>query len=1106
MSTSEHVTVLFTDLVSSTELASSLTPEEADEVRRAHFSALRQAIAASGGVEVKNLGDGLMVVFRAASAALDCAVAMQQAVERDNRDRTGDLGLRVGLSAGEATKEHDDYFGEPVIEAARICAKAGGGQILVSDVVRLSAGRRSSHRFSSLGEIELKGLPAPIETLEVAWEPLGTEALKTGLVPLPPRLAHRPGVGVIGRALELESLEAAAKRVATGEGREVILISAEPGQGKTTLAAEVARRCHERGMVVLLGHCEEEVSAPYRLFTEALSHFVSHAEEALLEAHVARHGGELVRIVPALRQRLGEVPPGQGADPDTEMYMLFAAAVGLLEAAAAECPVVLLLDDLHWADKPSLRLLRHLVANSAASRLLILGTYRGAELSGPHPLTETLAALEREPTGISRIELKGLDDTGVLAFMESAAGHQLDDPGIRLARDLYRETDGNPFFVGEVLRNLAETGAIILDPATGRWTTADNRGHLALPHSLRAVIGARVSRLGDQAARVLATASVIGRDFDLDVLAETTKVDEDELIDLLEDAQGAAVVREVPGSPGHYLFSHALIQHTLYEDIGETRRARVHRSVGEAIEHLYGSATDEHVAELARHFLLATRPTDADKAISYARRAGEAALVGLAPDDAVSYFSQALELASLSTTLDPASRIDLLIGLGTAQRQAGTPDFRATLLEAGRRARQEADAGRLAAAALANTRGFFSVLGRLDDEKVEILEAALAALPQADSADRARLLATLCSELLYDSTLERRVDLAEEAKAIARRLGDAEALVDVIHQCAVAVQAPSTLDWQLADIAEAVETAKRSDYLSYNVTNQAYIVAVRAGQFEVAEERLAEMKDIAERLRQPVGIWVATYSSAAAALLHGDATAAEQLATQALEIGSACGQPDALSFFGVQLMGTRRMQGRYGELVPLITDVVKQYPTIPTFKAVLACACLDGGDEAAARDIYHEGAGASFSLPQDQSWLDGIIRYARVATELQLVDHAETLAELLSPFHGQVPYTGLTPSEPVALSLAGLMTLLGRYDEAEAYFAEAAELNTRGAMVYSEANTNRLWGRMLRQRGGAGDAERARHLLEGARSTAAERGYALVQQAAAAELEGLSST
>src|SRR4051794_32050202 len=221
--TTENVTVLFTDMVGSTALSSSLSAEAADEVRRGHFSILRQAVAESGGFEVKNLGDGLMVVFASASTGLACAVAMQQGVERDNRDSDASVGLRVGLSGGEVSREDDDYFGDPVVEAARLCASCESGQVLAAEIVRLTAGGRSRHECRSIGELELKGLPDPIATVEVVWEPL--DATATNAVPLPGRLGVRPPVGVVGRETEMATLADACKRVVNGEVREVILVS-----------------------------------------------------------------------------------------------------------------------------------------------------------------------------------------------------------------------------------------------------------------------------------------------------------------------------------------------------------------------------------------------------------------------------------------------------------------------------------------------------------------------------------------------------------------------------------------------------------------------------------------------------------------------------------------------------------------------------------------------------------------------------------------------------------------------------------------------------------------------------------------------------------------
>ena len=299
----ENVAILFTDVVGSTELSQRLSPEVAEDVRREHFSLLRQAIAEGGGTEVKNLGDGLMVVFPSASAALGCAVAMQQSVELDNRGSEEAVGLRVGLSGGEVSREDDDYFGDPVVEAARLCATCESGQVLASEWLRLTAGRRRRHECRSLGPLTLKGLPDPVEIVEVLWEPLGAGDTGTS-VPLPGRLAVRPAVGVVGRETEMATMVDATKRVAGGEGREVLLVSGEAGLGKTTLVAEAARSAFESGACVLFGHCEEDLATPYQLFAEALGHYITHAPEDQLLAHVETHGSELSRLVPALASRI----------------------------------------------------------------------------------------------------------------------------------------------------------------------------------------------------------------------------------------------------------------------------------------------------------------------------------------------------------------------------------------------------------------------------------------------------------------------------------------------------------------------------------------------------------------------------------------------------------------------------------------------------------------------------------------------------------------------------------------------------------------------------------------------------------------------------------
>jgi class 3 adenylate cyclase/tetratricopeptide (TPR) repeat protein len=1098
--TTESVTVLFTDMVGSTALASSLAPDAADDLRRGHFSILRQAVAEAGGTEVKNLGDGLMVVFASTSAALSCAVGMQQGIERDNRAREHAVGLRVGLSVGEVTREDGDYFGDPVIEAARLCATCEGGQIRAADVVRLMAGRRSRHECTSLEPLVLKGLPDPVETVEVRWEPLGGTA--TNAAPLPNRLVVRPAAGVVGREAETATMTDAFKRVAGGEGREVFLISGEAGQGKTTLAAETARAAFDTGACVLFGHCEEDLATPYQLFAEALGHYVTHAPEEQLVAHVDAHGSELARLVPALASRLPGLPPSKAIDADTERYLLFAAAVGVLAMASEHQPVVLVLDDLQWADKASLQLLRHVIAAEQTMRVLVLATYRDSELSRSHPFLETLAALRRQH-GVSRVELAGLDDTGVMALMEATAGHTLGDAAVGLADALSRETDGNPFFVSEVLIHLAETGAISQDTG-GRWVAQTSLADAALPDSVREVIGARVGRLGERAERVLSVAAVIGRDFDLDVLARAAQTSEDDLLDVLDAAASVALVRELTGASGHYSFAHALIQHTLYQDLGPTRRARAHRLVAEALEDLHGDRAGAPVGELARHWSNA-QPIDLAKAVSYSHQAGDAALSALAPGDALSYYAQALDLYARTDDPDPILGLDLAIGLGTAQRQTGDPTFRQTLLDAARRAADLDDTERLVAAALASNRGFASNVGVIDADKVDILEMALARLP-ADHPDRALTLAMLCAELTYGSTLEHRQALADEALAIAHALGDDAAIVRVLINVSFPLLVPPLHEQSLAWAVDALRRAERvgDPVALFWAAGYRALVAIRAGDMEEMDRCHQITELLAEQLDQPSLHWWHSYTRALRAQIAGDTEQAEQSAAEALQRGTDSGQPDAMMFFGAQHITASLQRGTTSELLPLIEQAVGDNPGLAgAFAAALAMAYVEADRTDDARHLLEEFAAADFDLPLDPAWLSGMVVYADVAIECRDPKYAGPLFDQLAPWADQFSSTGLTAEGPVSLVLGGLATVLNRYDEADTYFSQAAAFTDRIGAKFFAARTNLSWGKMLAERHAPGDTEKARDLLTKAHTAAAAHGYANVERRAASALKDL---
>jgi class 3 adenylate cyclase len=1096
----ENLTILFSDIVGSTQLSHLQSPDDADELRRRHFALLRKAVTEAGGTEVKNLGDGLMVIFASASAALGCAVTMQQAVEYDNRDRRHPpVGLRIGLSGGEVIPEDNDYWGDPVIEAARLCALCDGGQILAAEIVRLTAGRRSNHRYQDLGGLTLKGLPERVECTEVHWDPYDVAPNST--IPIPARLPARPGSGVIGRTIELATIRDAVKSTAAGEMHLALLIAGEAGQGKTTLVAEAARAAFDGGCCVLFGHCEEDLATPYQLFAQALGHFVAHAPEEQLLAHVATYGSELAPLLPSLASRIRDLPPSKAADTDSERYLLFSAVIGLLALVSQRQPVVLVLDDLQWADTASLQLLRHIVAADQPMRVLILGTYRDSELSPTHPLLDALAALHRQ-SRVSRLELAGLDGSGVVAFMEAIAGYSLDGPAIALARAVYRDTDGNPFFVSELLRHLSETGFIYQD-ATGRWVMDHPLDQITLPNSLREIIAARVGRLGPDAVRALSLAAVIGRDFDLDLLSKATGTSPEELLDILDAASRSALVRELVHPQGRFIFVHALIQHTLYHDLGPTRRAWAHRRVAEALESICGDRTETRVGELARHWLGAGNPIDLLKAIGYSKQAADAALIALAPADAVLHYKNALDLCGNLVDPDPVLAIDLAIGLGTAQRQTGAPVYRETLLDAAGRASDRGDTGRLVRAALANDRGFYSAVGAIDAAKVGILEAAAAGLSN-ESADRALVLATLCSELAHGSSLDRRQALAEEAVAIAESLHDDSVMVRVLNHIHIALQVPPLLSISLLRTAEALRLAERlgDPVQQFWAAQWRAEAAARAGDVEEMLRCIAIHGSMAEQLNQPIFTWDHAFVSAVPAQIAGDTERAEQLANEALRIGTESGQPDAATIFGAQLIIVSGQRGTMSDLTPLIEQMAADTPDISQwlFRSLLAKAYVEGDRFEDAIALLEEFSRANFDLPQDQIWLTGMVDFAEAAIECRDPHYAGPLFDRLEPWADQLPATGGSALAPVSYYLGGLATVLGRFDEAESFLAQSAAFCTRAGAKFFAARTDLSLGTLFAARGAPDDTRRAREFVSRAQAAAAAFGYGAVERRAAQAL------
>ena len=1082
--------VVFTDLVGSTELRSRLGEDAAEELRRDHDRLIAGAVEANRGRLVKNLGDGVMATFTGASQALGAAVAIQQGLDRHNRSGSSEVPLevRIGISAGDVAFEESDCFGTPVIEAARLCAAARGGQVLVTDVVRLLAGTGGGHHFSPVGALELKGLPAPVSACEVTWEALAAE-------PLPmPALLTRAGRIFVGREEELERLLGLWKAATTGE-RRVALLAGEPGIGKTRLATELAGAVHDSGGVVLAGRCDEDLGVPYQPFVEALRHYVTCAEDRRL----GRYAGELARLLPELGQLVGGLPEPLRSDPETERYRLFDAMAAWVSDVSAEAPVLIVLDDLHWAAKPTLLLLRHVLRSPEPLRLLVVATYRDSDIGRTHPLSDLLAELRRDG-GVERLVLSGLDTPAVAAFIETAAGHRLDDEEAQdLPRVVWRETEGNPFFVSEVLRHLWESRAI--EQQDGRWVLNTAVGELGIPEGVRHVVGRRLSRLTELANRTLSVAAVVGLEFEPAVVEQAAAVAEDDLLAALEEACQARLLVEVPGT--RYRFAHALVRATLYEELTGARRVALHRRVAGAIESLYGGALDDHLPALVHHWARASAPAaDPARAVDYATRAGDRALAQLAHDEAVTYYRQALELLGVTDGAAPAAaaqRLELLIALGEAQRRAGDTAHRETLLKASRLAAGAGDADALARAALANIRGTYaSNVGGVDEERVATLETALAMVGDAATPVRARLLAALGLELGYVGDWDRRVALTDEALAIARQVGDVATLAQVLIERFFTIYNPSTLEERLANTDEVLPLVEAlgDPVLMTKALLWRFRALIDADQLQDADPLLDEAERLAEEVGQPALRWLIGLNRTVRIVLAGDLEEGERRALAGFELGQATGARDAALYLTTQLFQIRLEQNRLAEVEEPLAELIAavRLPAIRPFMATLLCE-LDRPDE--ALEYYEPLAATNFTaLPRDTAWTLAMVHCAAVCVSLGDRPRAQVLYDLFAPYAGQILFTSAGSHGAAAHHLALLAATFGDFAEAERRFAAAAATHERIGAPTWLARTRQEWARMLLTRRQPGDAERARELLGQALATARERGLANIERRA----------
>lgn len=879
-----------------------------------------------------------------------------------------------------------------------------------------------------------------------------------------------PQANFVGRSRELDQLEGIGSDV--HERRALVLVGGEPGVGKSALAAAFAHTVLEKGGEVLVGRCFEDSGIPYQPFVEGLSQYVDRADPDVLHCYVEDHGGDLSRLLPRFADRFPMAAPRSSSDAEAERYLMFASVANLLESAVPHKPLLFVLEDLHWADPATLQLLRHVIGHVHQPALTILATFRSNEVAVESPLGSLLAECRRDQDA-TRLELNGLTRTEVQELCVAFAPAEVDRVQLfRYSRTLTEETDGNPLFVTEVLRNWADAGDAGL-PATPLPEE--------IPPSLQEVIAHRVAGLGAKAARILSLASVIGVEFDLETLGSVADIEQDDVLEATEHAVRLALVRS--GGGQEMRFAHALVQKTLYQALLPARRRQLHGKVAHVLE----TGTERtSPSVVARHYLAAG---EQEPALRWAERAGYEAAARVAPDEAVQCFETACRLVEQLHPDEVLRRCVLLIQLGTALFLTGQSRFREVLLEAGALAETAGDGRRMAEAALANTRGYYSAAGRADYERIEALRGALAAVGEGDSELRARLTAAICSEAVFGASLAERRSLADAAKSEARVLGDPRTIVEVHNLVIESLRFPTELAQRLEDTAVALHYAEEVQdpaALFWAVSHRMRTL-MESGRVDEAMSEFDRMVSISDQVGQPLMRWMTTYSSAQWCFLHGDTKEGEQLADEALALGESTGQPDALNHYATQLVHARWQQGRLEEVIPFIEQGAADNPGIPGYRAALARALCQVGDVSAGAKLLEDGLADRFGhLPQDLLWTYGMVFFAEAAIRIEHVDAAAVLYERLVPFSNQVAFLGTTCEGPISHYLGGMATVLGRFDEARHHFDEALLFAHSADSPYFQARTAIEAGWLAYR---SGDVRIARHLVTNGRSIAQQASF-----------------
>ena len=1062
------VTILFTDVEASTDLRTRHGDEAAQVLLREHEDLVRDHVRAHGGIEVKALGDGFMMAFGSARRALACAVAIQRTLSERRLDLP-DIRVRIGVNTGEVMLQGDDLYGQAVHAAARIGAKAGGGEILVSEIVKQLVGSTPEVTFVDRGWYELKGFPERFHLFEVACGPAEPA----------PSAAFAARTPYVGRESERSELARLVDGAGRGQG-SLVLVGGEPGVGKTRLTEELGSEAAARGFRVLVGRCYESDGAPpyvpfVEIFEQALA--ATPSPEAI-RAILGDEAPEVAKLLPGLRRQFPDIPAPLELPPEQERYYLFNSLRDILTRAAAGRPLFLVFDDLHWADEGTLLLLEHVADRIPRLAVLAVGTYRDTEVTPDHRFARPLEGLLRRRHA-HQLSLKRLPEEGVAALLRALSGQE---PPPLLVTAVHAETQGNPFFTEEVFKHLTEEGRLYDE--NGRFRSEVTIGELEVPESLRLVLGRRLERLGDNGRRALSAAAVVGRAFTYELLEALGELAPEPLLDALEEAQRARLIAPLSDSPDEdrLLFSHELIRQTLLAELSPPRRRRLHLLVADTLERLCANTLDEQASEIAYHLTQAGPAADRRRLLSFLALAGRQAMRTADYEDALRNYEAAVAMVEVA---EPAERAELFTQRGFARRCVGRlddalPDW----YEALRLHEELGNAEDAARMCLEGSRDLF-YLNR-DQESLVLAEHGLAALGDRETPQRVEMLGWTGVSGSWVAPFEPGAAFIDGALALAEGLDDKRAVGYALATRSLH-RFPFALHQEVLDYGrEGVRLLRSHGDLWETCTVLSFmeIAAIELGRTQLGAELGDEVVMLASRLGHAFALDFA----------HSLCVCSNQLTLSALDMSEA-GAKRHLDVAGplgfrhlsaTMLSQVAFLRGDWEEALRWAEDAVRHSPEGHHRNSGPDWACLVRvlayvGRSAAVHAILDERRSLLPRPGQPNGYGQWYIPVAAIEALWVIGERngAADLYPLVRELRETTKIVRFALGAQLIERIAGIGAAAGRqWDLAEGHFQTALAQAEELPFDIEGAETRRFYAEMLLERNAPGDRDRARSLLD----------------------------